>query len=68
MAGDLDRAQELARSITDPARQAEALAAVAVAAAGAGDLDRAQALAQSISDPGRQAEALAGVVGGGGGR
>ena len=41
-AGDLGRAQELARSISDPARQAEALAYLAEAAAGAGDLNRAR--------------------------
>ena len=54
--GDADRAEALSRSITDPARQARALAGVAVALAGAGDVDRAEALARSITDP-----ALAGV-------
>ena len=68
-AGDLDRAQVLAEqaeaaawSITDPGRQAEALAGVAIAAAGAGDLDRALELAPVDQRPGRQAEALAGVA------
>ena len=44
-AGDLDRAEALARTITDPDRRARALADLAEAAAGAGDLDRAEALA-----------------------
>src|SRR5206468_3835608 len=64
--GHLDRAEALARSITDPGGQVRALADLARAAAGAGDLDRAEALAghaeaaaRSITDPGRQAQALA---------
>ena len=74
-AGDLDRAQELARSISDrePA-QARALAHL-VKTAGAGDLDRARSLAEqaeaaarAISNPYQQAEALAARGGGGGGR
>ena len=48
-AGDLDRAEALARAITDPDRQARALADLAQAAAGAGDLDRAEAAAAGRS-------------------
>ena len=54
----LDRAEALARSINNPDRQAQALAVLARAAAGAGDLDRAEALARSITSPDRQAQAL----------
>ena len=72
-AGDLDRAQELAQSISDPDRHARALADLAEAAAtrtgrkswrscqggcGAGDQAGAE-LARSISDPDWQTEALA---------
>ena len=57
-AGDLDQAQAIAQAITNPYRQAEALADVARAAAAAGDLDRAQAIARAIPDQDRQAEAL----------
>jgi len=56
----------LAQSITDPARQAEALAGVAVAVARAGDRARVQVLAKQaeatvrlISNPRRQARVLA---------
>ena len=58
-AGDLDRAEALARAITGPDRRARALAGLAEAAADAGDLDRAQALARAITDPDRRARALA---------
>jgi len=61
-AGDLDRAETIARSITDPYQQAEALAAVAQAVADAGDLDRAETIARSITDPYQQVEALAAVA------
>ena len=60
-----EQAEAAARSISDPGRQAEALAGVAVAVAGAGDLDRAQELARSITDPARRC-AGAGRRGGGG--
>jgi hypothetical protein len=43
-AGDLDRAEALARSITDPDSQQRALAKLASAVAQAGDRDRAQDL------------------------
>ena len=61
--GQPARAEALARSITDPYGQAEALAAVAGALAGAGQYERAGAVARSITDPYRQAEALAAVTG-----
>ena len=53
--------RRLARAITDPDRQAQALAGLARAAAEAGDLDRAGAaeLARAITDPDERAQALA---------
>ena len=64
------RAEALARSITDPDRQAQALAAVAGALARAGQQEQAMAVAaqaetaaRSIADPERQAQALATVAG-----
>ena len=53
----------MARSITDPDLQAEALAQVAGALAEAGQYQQAEAVARSITDPGRQAQALAQVAG-----
>ena len=50
--GDCDRAEALARSITDRYRRAQALAGVAAAAARAGDRDRARELAAD-AEPGR---------------
>ena len=53
-AGDLERAEALARTITDPPYQARALAGVATAAAQAGDLDRARRLvtdAEALASP-----------------
>ena len=64
-AGDLDRAQALAREITNPDRQAQVLADLVEAAADAGDLDRAQALARDDPQPG-PAGADAGRPDGGG--
>ena len=57
--GHLDRAEALARSITDPYRQAQALADLTGVVADAGDLDRAEVLARSVTDRGWQARALA---------
>ncbi|MBE8520689.1 hypothetical protein ILP97_24920 [Amycolatopsis sp. H6(2020)] len=57
-----DRAEALARSITDPYSQAQALTAVAWTAATAGNLDRAGRLARSITSPDRRAPALAAVA------
>lgn len=53
------RAESLARSITDPGRQSQALAALVRIAAKAGDVGWAKELAVSISEPVRRAEALA---------
>jgi len=53
-AGDLDRAEALARTITDPDSRQQALAELASAIAQAGDLDRARdllALALSADSP-----------------
>ncbi|MEV0926528.1 hypothetical protein AB0I99_15645, partial [Streptomyces spongiicola] len=68
--GQPNRAEALARTLTEPGRQAEALAVVAGAAAEAGDHTRARELAteaeriaRTITNPGRQAEALAVVAG-----
>ena len=60
--GQPHRAEQLARSITDPARQAGALTAVAKALAAAGQPERAEQLARSITDPARRAGALIGVA------
>ena len=51
-AGDVDQAEAIARSITDPSVQARALAGVAEALAETGDLDRSRQVVQ-------QAEAIA---------
>ena len=51
------RAETVARSVTDPDRQARALAVVADVLAQAGRHDQAAAVARSITDPDRQAEA-----------
>jgi len=62
--GDLDRAEVVARAITEPAARAQALATLA-AAARAGDVGRAsrlaadaEDLARTITDPDAQAGAL----------
>ena len=57
-AGDPDHAEALARAITDPYDQAQALTELARAAAQAGDPDHAEALARAITDPYDQARAL----------
>jgi hypothetical protein len=53
------RAETVARAITDPDRQAQALAAVAGRLAQAGQHEHAATVARSITDPDRQAQALA---------
>jgi hypothetical protein len=57
------QAEQTARSITDPDRQAEALAEVAGALATAGHHEQAEQAARSIIDPNRQAWALTAVAG-----
>jgi hypothetical protein len=57
---DPDRAEALARSITDPERQAQALAAMAERVAPI-SADRAEALAQSITDSDLRTQALANI-------
>ena len=52
----------MARSITNPYAQAEALAAVAGALAEAGQHEQAVTIARSITDPHRQPRALAAVA------
>jgi hypothetical protein len=52
----------VARSITDLSRQADALAAVAGALAGAGQHEQAAIMARSITDPDQQTRALAAVT------
>jgi hypothetical protein len=61
-AGDPDRAEAIARSMTRPGGPARALRAVAEALARAGDLDRAEVIARSITLPDQQAWALAAVA------
>jgi len=56
------RAEALATSITDPDRQAEALARVAGPLAETGQYEQAEAVARSITSPGLQAAALARIV------
>ncbi|MEU5669326.1 hypothetical protein ABZ749_02930 [Micromonospora sp. NPDC047753] len=67
--GKFGRAEALARSVTDPFRQVQALAAVARAIAKAGDAGRAvisinhgEAACQGIADPSLRAQALASVA------
>jgi hypothetical protein len=55
--GDCQRAEDVARSITDP-HQVTALVDVTSAIAATGDYQRAQNVARSIADPYPQAEAL----------
>ena len=62
-AGQHEQAETVARSITDPDRQARALAAVAGALAGAGRHEQAETVARSITNPGRQAQAQTAVAG-----
>ena len=62
MTGNLERAEALARAITGPNQQAQALAGLAKIAAGMGDLDRATTLAQSITDRSQQARTLAALT------
>ncbi len=57
-----DRAEALARAITDPDRQARALDGLVRAVAERGDLDRAMTFVRAITDPGRQARALDDLV------
>ncbi|MFE2586674.1 hypothetical protein, partial [Streptomyces sp. NPDC059378] len=68
--GQPSRAEALAHALTDPYRQAGALAGVAEAMAAAGDYERArematdaEQIAHTITDPLRHAFALAGVAG-----
>ncbi|MEH0513399.1 hypothetical protein QBC31_22250 [Streptomyces sp. B21-079] len=62
-AGDHKRAEQIARTITNPYQQAEALAEVAGAvAAAAGDPERAEQIARTITNPDGQARALAEVA------
>ena len=56
------QAESVARSITDPDRQAQALTAVAQALAATGQHEQAEQLARSITDPDRQAPALTAVA------
>jgi len=61
-AGKYEQAETLARSITDPDRQTDALARLAEALAKAEQYEQAEASARSITDPVRQADALAQVA------
>lgn len=61
-AGDLDRAEAVARTIPNPDRRARALARLAVVIAGASELDRGE-VTQTITNPADRAQALADVAG-----
>ena len=68
-----ERAEALARAITDPAGQSQALIDLAQAAADEGDFDRsraladeAEAVARAITDPDGKARVLAEAGAGGG--
>lgn len=68
-AGNLDRAETIAGSITEPFEQAQAVVAVAKAAGETGELDRAamlivraETVARSITHPNQQARTLASVA------
>ena len=61
-AGQHEQAEAVARSITDPDEQAQALAAVAGALAKAGQHEQAETVARSITGPEEQVQALAAVA------
>ncbi|MEU6556044.1 hypothetical protein ABZ915_38205, partial [Streptomyces sp. NPDC046915] len=61
--GQPNRAEQLARALTDPWERARTLAGVAGAVAAAGDHDRAEQIARTITDPSERARALAAVAG-----
>ena len=61
-AGKLDRAEVIARSITDSEQRERVLAQLTQAAARAGDLDRAETIARWISYPGQRVQALAAMA------
>ncbi|MEX5638002.1 hypothetical protein [Parafrankia sp. FMc2] len=61
--GNLNRAETLARTITDPYRQAQALTTLVGTLATAGHHDRAETLARTITNPALQAQALTTLVG-----
>ncbi|GAA2369458.1 hypothetical protein [Dactylosporangium salmoneum] len=61
-AGDADRAETIARTITNPGQQAQALTTVAKAVAEAGDADRAVIIARTITNRDQQAQALTTVA------
>ncbi|MFD8534422.1 hypothetical protein ACFV0L_44130, partial [Streptosporangium canum] len=54
--------ETIARTITDPHYQAQALAALVEALAGAGQHEQAETIARTITDPHYQAQALAALV------
>ncbi|WP_218154255.1 hypothetical protein, partial [Nonomuraea pusilla] len=60
--GEHDRAETVARSITDPGSQAWALTELVRALANLGEHDRAEAVARSITDSLSQAKAIASIV------
>ncbi|MEV1246426.1 hypothetical protein, partial [Nonomuraea sp. NPDC049750] len=62
LVGNYIRGEALARSITEPYRQACALIELVGPLVKAGQLDRAEAIARSISNPKHQVEALSNLV------
>ena len=61
-AGQHEQAETVARSVTNPYEQAQALTAVAGALAETGQHEQAETVARSITDPGWQAQALTAVA------
>ncbi|WP_331732305.1 hypothetical protein OG592_41510 (plasmid) [Streptomyces avidinii] len=61
--GQPNRAEQIARALTDLREQARALAGVVGEVAEAGDFERAEQIAHTITDPDQRARALVGVVG-----
>ena len=61
-AGDLDLAETMAGTITDPSAHARALETLISALTQLGDLDHAETLASTITEPAAQARALDGLI------
>ncbi|WNM37577.1 hypothetical protein RMN56_20705 [Micromonospora halotolerans] len=62
LAGDIDRAEQLAHEITDHHGKQHALAEVARAALALGHLNRAEAIARTVTDSFNRADALLAVI------
>jgi hypothetical protein len=60
--GDLDRAERIARTITDESQKSRALAALVTAVASCSDLDRAERIANTITSEAEKEGALLGII------